>query len=99
MKVRFFLFVVFCSLNITYAIAQKCKVQGVVRYEFNDYVGYKADIGAEINFIAKEDADSLNVLHWDEYEKLAKKQSNHLIIKQSVEDSYGVSRNLVGINL
>ena len=73
MKVRLFLFVVFCSLNITYGIAQKCKVQGVVRYEFNDYVGYKADIGAEINFIAKEDADSLNVLHWDEYEKLAKK--------------------------
>ena len=42
MKVRLFLFVVFCSLNITYGIAQKCKVQGVVRYEFNDYVGYKA---------------------------------------------------------
>lgn len=88
MKVRLFLFVVFCSLNITYGIAQKCKVQGVVRYEFNDYVGYKVDIGAEIKFIAKEDADSLNVLHWDEYEKLAKKQSYHLIMKQSAEDSY-----------
>lgn len=38
-------------LSVTFAIAQNCNVQGVVRYFFNEYIGYKPDTGAEVMFI------------------------------------------------
>ena len=94
MKVSLFL-VVYLFLNSVLGMAQKCKVQGVVRYKYNDYIRYKEDIGAEISFIAKADADSLNISHWDEYGRLAQKQSAHKILAKSVESSYAANEDVI----
>ena len=46
-----------------------CKVQGIVRYFYNDTFGYKADLGAEIRFIPKTQQDTIpSCSKWDEYE-------------------------------
>ena len=38
----------FCTLD-----AQTCKIQGVVRYYHNDFVGWKPDVGAEVWVVPK----------------------------------------------
>lgn len=46
-----------------------CKVQGVVRYYYNDIFKYKADLGAEIRFIPKTKQDTIpSCDKWNEYE-------------------------------
>lgn len=37
--------------------SKTCEVSGVVRYFFNDYIGYRPDLGATIQFIKKKDMD------------------------------------------
>lgn len=45
-----------------------CKVQGVVRYFYNDFVGYRADLGAEIRFIPVTPQDTIpNCDKWSDY--------------------------------
>ena len=45
-----------------------CKVQGVVRYFYNDFVGYRADLGAEIRFIpVTPQATIPNCDKWSDY--------------------------------
>lgn len=44
----------FATCFIPYkSIAQTCKVQGIVRYYHNDFVGWKPDVGAEIWIVPK----------------------------------------------
>lgn len=61
--------------------AQECNVKGVVKYEYNDYVGYKIDEGAEIYVLSKQKADSIDIQIWQEYEKLAKNYMRYLKYK------------------
>ena len=77
-KISFLLMFILC-----YGIIQAqntCKVQGVVRYFYNDTFGYKADLGAEIRFIPKTECDTIpNCEKWAEYESKSKKVVNFLI--------------------
>lgn len=52
--------------------AQECNVKGVVKYKYNDYVGYRIDEGAEIYVLSISKADSINAQMWEEYESIAK---------------------------
>lgn len=61
------LFTSIFSLN-----AQNAKLKGIVQYQYNDHVGYKVDIGAEVYVISKQNApSSFNISEWNEYEKSA----------------------------
>lgn len=70
----------------------KCNISGIIRYLYNDHIGYKVDLGAEIYVIKKKqllfDMPLLNL-----YEKLAKEKINHLKLKESVKDDYLVSES------
>lgn len=62
-------FAAFCSLVYAQDI---CQVTGIVRYHYNDYIGYRPDLGAEIYFIPKTANDTIPHLNlWEEYEVLA----------------------------
>ena len=75
--------------NNVICIAQECKVQGIVRYKFNDYVGYKSDNGAQVYFVEKKAIDSSNVEIWKEYEALADKQTFHLLLMNESDGVVG----------
>ena len=51
--------------------AQSGKIKGVVQYKYNDHIGYKIDVGAEIYVVSKSNAPEFNISKWDEYEKTA----------------------------
>lgn len=68
--------------------AQECNVKGVVKYEYNDYVGYKIDEGAEIYVLSKQKADSIDIQIWQEYEKIAKNYMRYLRYKNGDDISY-----------
>ena len=61
------------ALTLCYGMAQpqnKCKVQGVVRYFYNDFVGYRADLGAEIRFILVTPQDTIPSCNkWSDYNR------------------------------
>lgn len=57
-----------------------CKVQGVVRYYYNDTFKYRPDLGAEIRFIPKTKQDTIpSCDKWDEYENKSRKVVNYLL--------------------
>lgn len=81
--------------------AQNCNIQGVVQYEYNDYVGYKIDAGAEIGVISLKTANEIGVSveTWDKYEKLAKSYMSYLDFKNDDETRYvpeSTIRSLLG---
>ena len=47
------------------ASAQECKLKGFVRYKHNDYVGYRADAGAEVYIISAKSNRYLDDVKWD----------------------------------
>jgi hypothetical protein len=61
--------------------AQNSNLKGVVQYEYNDYIGYKIDAGAEIYAISTKNATSVNDSIWQEYETLAKRNMEYLSVK------------------
>lgn len=57
-----------------------CKVQGVVRYYYNDTFKYRPDLGAEIRFIPITKQDTIpSCDKWDEYENKSRKVVNYLL--------------------
>lgn len=68
--------------------AQECNVKGVVKYKYNDYVGYKIDEGAEIYVLSKQKADSIDIQIWQEYEKIAKNYMRYLSYKKDDDIRY-----------
>ena len=77
-KIIFLLMFILCY-GITQA-QNTCKVQGVVRYFYNDTFGYKADLGAEIRFIPKTQNDTIpNCGKWAEYETKSNKVVKFLV--------------------
>lgn len=54
--------------------AQKCNVQGVIQYFYNDYVGFKPDVGSEIMFIKYSSTHKVpNRQKWETYQSLVEK--------------------------
>lgn len=63
-------FIVVC----TFANAQKCNVQGVVQYIYNDYIGFKPDTGAEVMFIKYSSTYKVpNRQKWETYHSMVEK--------------------------
>ena len=51
--------------------AQQCNVQGVIQYFYNDYIGFKPDIGAEVMFIKYSSAHKIPKRNtWENYQGL-----------------------------
>ncbi len=56
------------SMGLT---AQTCKVQGVVRYYYNNYIGFKPDVGAEVHFLKYSSKyKTPDKKKWDAYQDL-----------------------------
>lgn len=68
--------------------AQQCNLQGIVKYEYNDYIGYKIDVGAEIYVISVSNADSVNISDWERYQELAKNYMFYLSIKNDPDTGW-----------
>lgn len=78
-KLSLILILAFCTFS---TFAQNCNVQGVIRYKYNDYIGYKADLGATVYFIPKSDTISFSMSAWNRYMELAPKYSDYLLVKK-----------------
>lgn len=56
------------------ANAQQCRVQGVVQYYHNEYLGHQPDLGAEVMFIKYSSATKVpNRAKWEEYQDMVEK--------------------------
>lgn len=54
--------------------AQKCNVQGVVQYIYNDYIGFKPDTGSEVMFIKYSSTHKVpNRQKWETYHSMVEK--------------------------
>lgn len=62
-------------------VEQLCNLQGTVQYKYNDYVGYKIDVGAEVYVYSVEKFSHIYTL-WQEYEKLVKYKMTYLEYKE-----------------
>lgn len=71
------------TLGTTYA--QKCNLQGVVRYKYNDHLGYKIDVGAEVRIIEVHEAKVVIRTLWQKYDKLASNMMNYLSLKKEAD--------------
>lgn len=67
--------------------AQQCNLQGIVKYKYNDYIGYKIDEGAEIYIISVNNAKNVNFEEWEKYQELADNYMHFLDLKK---ESYGI---------
>ena len=70
-KIYIFCFMLCISIA---ANAQMCKVQGIVQYYHNEYIGHKADMGAEVMFIKYSSALKIpNRQKWETYQDIVEK--------------------------
>ena len=60
---------------------QQCNLQGIIKYEYNDYEGYKTDIGAEVGIVPVSKANMLEFSKWEIYEDLAKRRTTYVLWK------------------
>lgn len=58
-------------------VEQTCNLQGTVQYRYNDYIGYKVDVGAEVYVYPKEKFSEIFTL-WQEYNQLMKYKMSYL---------------------
>lgn len=70
---KLFILCVVALIGLT-ANAQQCKVQGVVQYYHNEYIGHRADLGAEVMFIKYSSTYKIpNRQKWETYQDLVEK--------------------------
>lgn len=81
MRTKLFLIAILALCTFS-ALAQNCNVQGVIRYKYNDYIGYKADLGAAVYFIPKSDTVKFLMTAWNRYLELAPRKSQYLLMKE-----------------
>lgn len=62
---------------------KNCNVTGAIRYHFNDYQGYKPDLGAEIRFVPVHAVDSIHLKEWRTFES---KAHSIIMAKISIKD-------------
>lgn len=72
--------------------AQECKLKGVVRYEYNDYIGFKTDSGAEVYLVPATTPD-VDIETWNRYETLAKEYMKYLDAKADPD----IPNNLISL--
>ncbi len=72
-----FFIICFLSILCFNASAQQCKVQGVIQYYHNDYLGYRPDLGAEVMFIKYSPTYKIpDRQTWETYQSLIDKWIN-----------------------
>lgn len=81
MRTKLFLIAILALCTFS-TFAQNCNVQGVIRYKYNDYIGYKADLGATVYFIPKSDTVKFLMTAWNRYQELAPRKSQYLLMKE-----------------
>ena len=87
MKKIYLLLVFMLCYGVSYG-QNSCKVQGVVRYYYNDTFKYRPDLGAEIRFIPKTKQDSIpSCDKWDEYETKSNRVIRYLLTVAEWKDS------------
>lgn len=89
MKKLFFLFFL-CLITPAVLSAQNCKVTGIVRYFYNDFIGYKPDTGAEVMFFKYNNKYKMpNIEKWDKYQTLMdnRRKYQYYLKYFSVKDS------------
>lgn len=70
---KIFIILLFTIIYID-ASAQNCKVQGVIQYYHNDYLGYRPDLRAEVMFIKYSSTYKIpNRQTWETYQSLVDK--------------------------
>ena len=72
MDLRRFITSITFLLSFVFAYAQNGKIKGIVQYKYNDYIGYKIDVGAEVYAVSKQNAGDFNLTKWNDYEKTVK---------------------------
>ena len=79
--------VMFVSLFVLIfgAYAETGKVKGVVQYKYNDYVGFKTDVGAEFYVVSVSKASNVDVETWEKYEVKTKEYMKYLEYKNDPE--------------
>ena len=94
---KFYFLLVFILCYGVSSAQSTCKVQGVVRYYYNDTFKYRPDLGAEVKFIPKTKQDTIpSCDKWDEYETKSHKVVNYLLgvaefKKEGIYSSYADS--------
>ena len=71
MRVSKILLIPILTLICGNILAQSCKLKGIVQYKFNDNIGYKIDVGAEVYIVSENKLPNLNIKTWEEYENAA----------------------------
>ncbi len=65
---------------------QQCNLQGIVKYEYNDHVGYMVDVGAEIGIVPVSKAVGIIFPNmWKLYEDLASRRTTYVMWKNDDE--------------
>ena len=82
---RMALLITLAVITLGTIYAQKCNLQGVVRYKYNDYLGYKIDVGAEVRIIEVHDAKVVIRTLWQKYDELAGNMMNYLSLKKEID--------------
>ena len=86
----------FCCLCLT-SKAQQCNVQGIIQYYYNDYIGYKPDIGAEVMFIKYSSTHKIpNRSKWEKYQNLVDKWIKFRYLRKHF--NFNDALNKVGLN-
>lgn len=78
-------------------VKQECEITGVVRYKFNDYQGYKVDLGATVIAVPVEIIDSV-ITHREifSYQKLAERKTEYVRIQNDFKKE-GLSGDLANM--
>lgn len=73
-QIKKIILLIIAILGINVVNAQKCNVQGIVQYFYNDYIGFRADLGAEVLFIKYSSTNKApNIKKWNAYQDLIDK--------------------------
>lgn len=96
-RILLFTFAIF-YLNTAFIMAQKCNLQGIVRYKYNEYLEYKIDVGAEIRIIEVHEAKAVIRTLWQKYDKLASIMVNYLSLKKKSSTDDDTIRKLTGFS-
>lgn len=65
--------------------AQKCKVQGVVQYFYNDFFGFKPDTGTEIMFVKYSSKYKVpSRKKWESYQSMTEKLIKYSIYRKDL---------------
>ena len=81
-----FLFIAVLLLGSSICMhAQKCNVQGIVQYFYNDHFGFKPDTGAEVLFVKYSSKHKVpNRNKWESYQSMTEKMIKYSVYRKNL---------------